>query len=105
MPAVYQGDSLWGDVEAPLYASIDSTWANWNGKFEISTTETSTPAVTGSLTRSSTPGIFNLRLNTSNSTWTAITVGTYKLMIEIYNTTAEYKEERHYKLVVKTQGL
>lgn len=105
MPTVKQGDSLWIDLSVPNYGAIDNTWSNWSGTFEISTTETATPSLTGNLTRSSTEGIFNLRLNTSNTTWTTLAVGTYKLMTQFSNTTVEYREERHDKLVIKTQGL
>lgn len=105
MPIVKQGDSLWIDYDLSNYKVIDSTWANWSGTYEISTTETSTPALTGTLVRSNTEGTFNLRLNTTNSTWNAIGVGTYKLMVQFYNSTAEYREERHDVLTVRTQGL
>lgn len=105
MPTVYQSDSFWLDIMTPQYAAIDSTWANWGGTYEISTTESATPAVTGSLVQSTTAGVFNLRLNTNNAAWMSITVGTYKLMLQIANSTAGYREEKHYKLVVKTQGV
>lgn len=105
MPTVYQGDALWIDYEIPLYAAIDSTWTNWSGKYEVSVSETSTPLLTGSLTRSTTAGIFNLRLSTGNTTWTALTTGTYKLMVEFNNSTVGYREEKHTKLIVQTQGL
>lgn len=105
MATVKQGDSLWIDYEVPNFKAIDSTWANWTGLYEISVTESSTVLLSGSLTRSSTEGIFQLRLNTSNATWVALSAGTYKLMIEISNSSQGYREEKHEKLVVKTQGI
>jgi hypothetical protein len=105
MPTVYQADALWLDVEIPLFASIDATWANWTGSYEISATEASTPIATGTVTRSTTEGVMNLRLNTSDVVWTAIAVGVYKLMIEIANSTKNYREEHHFKLTIRPQGI
>lgn len=105
MAIVKQGDSLWIDYLVPNFKAIDDTWANWVGTYEISTSETSAPSLTGTLTRSTTEGVFNLRLNISNATWVALTVGRYKLMTEFVNTTAEYREERHEPLTITTQGL
>ena len=105
MPSVRNGDAFWVDYSLPNFKAIDSTWANWSGTYEISLTETSTPILTGNLTPSTTEGIMQLRLSTDNSSWTGITVGTYKLMTTFTNATAFYREERHDKLVVKTQGM
>lgn len=106
MPTVKQGDACWIDYGLPNYKAIDSTWANWSGTYEVSATESSTPILTGNLLKpSSQDGIMQLRLSTDNSGWTALAGGTYKLMVQFYNSTATYREERHDKLVVKTQGL
>jgi hypothetical protein len=104
MPSVYQGDSLWLDYELSNFRQIDSTWGNWEGTFEISTTESATPSVTGNLVPSANGGVFYLRLGTDNSSWNALAAGTYKLFAQFVNTTAKYREEKHDVLTVKTQG-
>ncbi len=105
MPTVKQGDSCWVDYTLANYKSIDSTWGNWSGTYEVSLTESSTPIVTGNLIKPTIEGVMQLRLNSDNSIWTAIAVGTYKLMVTFSNSTAGYREERHDRLVVKTQGM
>lgn len=109
---VKQGDSLWIDYNLENWSAINATWGSaWEGIFEISVSESSTPLYTGTLTRSTTPGIMQLRLNTDSAStapvlnWSAMSVGEYKLMVQFTNTTAKYREEYHEKLVVKAQGL
>lgn len=105
MPSVRQADSLWIDYDAPNWSIIDDTWGNWTGVYEISATESSSPLVTGNLSKSATSGIFQLRLNSSNSSWTALPVGKYKLMIQISNSSVGYREERIDSLTIRTQGI
>lgn len=106
MPTVKQADSLWIDYDLCNYKAIDSTWSNWAGTYEISTTESATPSVTGNLTKATgQDGIMQLRLSTDNTTWNALAVGTYKLMVQFTNSTYKYREERHDKLIIKTQGV
>jgi hypothetical protein len=109
---VKQADSLWINFDLENWASIYPTWdTTWTGTFEISATETSTPIYTGSLTRSTISGQFQLRLNTDSAstspvlTWAAVPVGTYLLMTQFSNSTAKYREENHEKLTIKVQGL
>lgn len=110
--SVKQADSLWVDFTLFNWALINATWDNnWSATFEISTSETATPAYTGSLTRSSSTGVFELRLNTDSAStspvqsWATMPTGTYKLMTQFTNSTAKYREERHETLTIRTQGL
>lgn len=112
MSKVKQADSLWIDYTLENWAQIHATWdTTWTATFEISVSEDSTALYTGSLTRSTTPGLFQLRLNTDSAstspvqTWAALATGTYKLMTQFSNSTAKYREERHEELVIKKQGL
>jgi hypothetical protein len=104
MSTVIQANSLFIDYELPNYAAGDPTWANWTGTYEISATLTSTPLLTGTLDKTTT-GIMKLRLLSSNATWTALAVGTYKLMVEFNNTAIGYREERQDRLTIKAQGM
>ena len=105
MPTVKQADSLWVDYEVPLYKSIDSTWANWAGTFDISPTVTGTSSLSGNLIKNTDGGMMSLRLNTNNTTWTALAIGRYKLMLEFANATTGYREEFHEFLNVSPQGV
>lgn len=107
-----QGDSLWVDYLIENWADFFATWdATWEGTFEISATATSTPIYTGTLTRSTTPGLFTLRLGYDAAstapvlTWAAMPVGAYTLMAQLRNTTAKCQKEFHDKLVIQAQGL
>jgi len=99
METVHQGSSYWQDFILENYADFNSTWdAAWTGTYKLGT-------ISGSLTRSTTPGIFNLRLNYTNSPWAALTPATYSLYAEFTNTGSGYREEYHGSIKIKTQGI
>lgn len=107
-----QADSLWNDYTLENWDSFHATWDDtWAGTFEISATEDSTPLYAGTLTRSTTSGLFQLRLNTDSAStvpvlnWSALPVGTYRLMAQFTNSTAKYSEEYHETLIIRKQGL
>jgi len=110
MNTVRQGDSLWIDYTLLNWDDIYSTWdSTWEGIFKICLNDL-VPVYTGTLTRGDS-GVFKLRLNTDSAstepvlTWESIGLNSYKLMVQITNTTAKYREEHHAPLTVKKQGI
>lgn len=100
-----QGDSLWINIECSDISAIDSTWTNWTGVWNISSTIGGAPTLSGTLSRSTTPGTFYLRIGpASTSGWTALPVGNHFLTMQIDNTTVDYRHEEQHKLVIQTQG-
>ena len=100
-----QGDSLWINVTCSNTDSIDATWANWSGVWDIASTIGGTPLITGALTRSTSTGTFYLRIGPATTAgWTALATGTYYLTIQIDNTSVDYRHEEQHKLIVQTQG-
>lgn len=97
-----QGNSLWLDVTCELMDSIDSVWANWAGSYTVSKTPGSTVLVTGVMTRSLTPGLFNVRLGpvSGGAPWDDLPLGMYTLTTKVVNTTVDYEQEEHDKLNV-----
>lgn len=101
-----QGDSLWIDITHETAIAIDSTWANWSGKWVISATVGSTALLSGTISRSATEGKFLLRIGpASTAGWNSLPAGTYALTIEINNTSADYKHEDQHILKVSAQGV
>lgn len=107
-----QGDSLWVDYTVEGWEQAYATWgATWTGIFEISASESSTPLYTGTLTRSTTSGIFQLRLNYDSAStapilaWSALAVGTYLLMAQVTESTSKFRKEYFETLIIRTQGL
>jgi len=112
MATVKSQDSLWIDYMLNNWQSIFATWdTTWTATFEISATTTGTAIYTGSLTRGTIEGLFQLRLNTDSAStvpvlnWSAMAVGTYRLMVQFNNSTSKYREERHEKLTITEQGI
>ena len=111
---VFQGDSLWIDIQGDSVDVIDSTtnsWpTNWAGVWDIESTITSgdntTPRISGILTPDATThGLFYLRINYDTAGWATLPVGTYFLTIQITNSTTKYRREAQHKVVVQAQGV
>jgi hypothetical protein len=119
------GDSLWIDIQCDSITTIDpttNTWpANWKGYWKISSTIGGTALCEGnttdlkSITKSTTSGLFQLRLGpltTGVTAWKDLTAGTYFLTIQIDNSqTADfvanvnYRHEEQHKVVLSAQGI
>ena len=100
-----QGDSLWIDITCDNVTTIDPTWANWSGSWTIAATVGGDALLSGAIGKSSTTGLFQLRIGpSSTSGWSALPVGNYFLTMQIDNTTADYRHEEQVKLVIQTQG-
>jgi len=99
MEIVYKGDSFWRNFTVECYADFSPTWdATWVGTYELG-------SLSGSLIQSSIPGVFQLRLNYTDSPWVALAVGTHDLAVEITNTTVGYREEWHGSVKIKEQRI
>jgi hypothetical protein len=95
-----QGDSLWIDITCDSADSIDSVWAHWTGVWSIAGT-----ILTGSLIRSNTPGVFQLRIGPATvSGWKELPVGTYQITVQIDNSSVDYRHEESHKLIIQEQG-
>lgn len=104
-----KGDSLWLDASGDV-ASIDTTWANWRGKWSIVPTIGGIPTHTGDLVKSNTTtGVFRLQVTPDQSATLAL--GVHYLIIQIERSpdnfvTIDYRKEiAQDKLVVSAQGL
>jgi hypothetical protein len=104
-----QGDSLWLDITGDV-ASIDTTWANWRGKWSIVPAIGGIPTHTGDLVKSATvTGSFRLQLSPVESATLAL--GTHYLIIQVERSvdafvTVDYRKEiAQDKLVVSVQGI
>lgn len=102
---VYQNDSLRINIPHDTAIAIDPTWTNWSGLWNISETIGSTSLLSGTISRSTTEGTFELRIGPATTAgWSALPVGTYWITIEINNTSVDYKKEIQGKLIISTQG-
>ena len=101
-----QGNSLWVNITCDTIPTIDNVWTHWEGVWNIAATLGSTPLLTGSLVRSSTTGVFQLRIGpVSVAGWATLPAGNYILTIQIDNAAVDYRIEESYGLTIKPQGL
>ena len=103
-----QGNSLWLDITADAnLVLIDPVWDNWTGVWNIVKKVGGVVLASGLLTRSTTTGIFNLRIGplAAGVTWTALAPGQYVLEIEINNVSVDYRDEKHHTLIITAQGI
>ena len=102
-----QADSLWLDLICDGVTEIDTVWDNWVGTWCLSATLGGTPLITGTLTRTTTVGLFSLHIGPTSGgvTWCTLPVGAYTLTTEINNVNADYRQELQSVIAVKTQGL
>lgn len=100
-----QGDSIWIDLVGDNVPEVDSAWDNWSGSWAISSTIGGAALASGSLTKDSTvTGLFKLRIGTSVTS--ALTVGDYYLIVQVDNTTVDYRQEiLQAQLRIQTQGI
>lgn len=102
----YQGDSLWIDITHDDASTIDPVWTNWTGKWDIAATAGGAVLLSGTIARSATTGLFNLRIGpVTVAGWSTLPVGNYVLTLEINNTTVDYKQEQQHTLIINTQGI
>lgn len=97
-----QGDSLWLDIAGNI-SLIDSDWNNWSGKWAILDVIGEAPLIEGDLLKISS-GVF--RFKPTLLEMSSIAVGAHILIMQIENTTADYREEiSQDKLVIIPQGI
>lgn len=106
MPIIIQGNSLWRRYELTRWAEIADTWtADFVGQFKIINRATGALAHQGSLLRD-TDGVFLLKLGSDDSTWSALPVAIYNLIVQFSNQTVGYVEEQlPERITIKSQGI
>ncbi len=100
---IRQGNSLWlqltGDTD-----SIDTTWANWTGKWAIRDKTTKAVLASGDLTRSDVAGVFILAVPPVSTA--ALSAAEYDLITEISNVARNYVDEwKPDTLIIQAQGI
>lgn len=101
-----QADSLFIDYPFPAWKKIDSVWANWSGLWTISVAAGDDILLSGTLSLSATPGIFNLRIGPATiAGWAVLPVGSYTLTAEFNNTSVDYRYEEQDRLIIVPQGV
>lgn len=103
----YQASSLWIDITCENTALIDTSvnaWSNnWAGFWNIVDSD-GTVKLTGSLTKSATVGVFQLRIGPASVLgWSTLTPGTYTLSYQFRNTVVDYDQEENDKLTILAQ--
>lgn len=100
-----QGDSIWVDVTGDALNTVDSVWANWTGSWAIVSTIGGTPLLSGAMTKDATTiGKFYIRIGTTAAA--TLTVGNYFLVVQVDNTTVDYRQEIvHEKITITAQGI
>jgi hypothetical protein len=101
-----QGNSLWIDITCDI-SEIDKVWANWSGSWKISAALGSVALLSGTLEKSTTPGLFHLKIGpvSGGVAWAGLAPETYVLATEILNATADYSQEDHDSLTILQQGI
>jgi hypothetical protein len=106
---VIQGNSLWLDVEGDtaIILAADPVWENYTGVWDISASITGVAILSGTLTRSATPGIFRMTIGpvSGGVPWTTLTVGNYFIRYQIVNAGIDYLEELRDNLKIIAQGI
>ena len=100
-----QGDSIWVDITGDALDTVDSVWANWTGSWAIVSTLGGTPLLSGAMTKDATTiGKFYIRIGTTAAA--TLTVGNYFLVVQVDNTTVDYRQEiLQAQLRIQTQGI
>jgi hypothetical protein len=103
-----QANSLWVAITFSNPADIDAIWTNFTGVYEVFLEEglTATTIPSGTLIRSTTVGLFFLKLGPLNTPgWETLPVGVHKIVFQIDNTVQDYRHEESHTLKIIEQDL